>query len=402
MNPSIPSQGESLICKKLGDLQVAFDKVYHLGDQIAEGGFGIVYKGSHVVSGNLENPDVAIKIVERDGGEDDEECFHEAGILRDLCNAPHIIQLIDFYMDEKKMYVVQNFASGGDVLDQLVERQIYTEDDARVLAKILLETLANLHTNYKMVHRDLKPENLLLQSSKDDSSLLLCDFGYTKYLPKSPEACLTTFCGTPDYTAPEIINGEEYREEVDLFSLGCTMFLLLGGYQPFNGGNEAETFINIVEGDYDFENPAWEAISDEAKELITNLLELDPSKRWTACEALQCDWLRQGPCDVFDQTTDLQEPMVQSSEALQYNWSIENEAIHLEGTMKGLRKFCARRKMRAAYHVVQLSQKLSSRFILSNFSNHSTSKKGNSTHISNSTLPILEDVDSSTASSTSF
>merc|ERR1712151_677672 len=250
--------------------------------------------------------------------------MEEASMLRALQNVDNIVQLIGFYIDEDKMYIVQNLARGGDVLDRLLRQQqqqqrrqqdycnndndnnnnddgivsrcssdnkMYDEIDACKLMHVLLKTVQKLHVEYNMAHLDIKPENLLLQDPGDVTSLQLCDFGYASYLPSDGES-LTKPCGTSKFIAPEIIDQGKYREEVDMWSIGCTLYMLLGGHQPFAGENEIEIMINIVNCNYDFNRPVWNRISAEAKELISNLLVVDPKGRWTATQALNCKWFR--------------------------------------------------------------------------------------------------------------
>merc|ERR1711933_132340 len=202
---------------------------------------------------------------------DDDEIIAETEVMRTLIEVDHVVRLFDFYMDDVHFYVVQELAAGGDVFDRLEERETYSESDARDLCHILFDTIGSLHEK-KLVHRDLKPENLLLKSVKCDTSTLLCDFGFTKHVPNSGQ--LKTQCGTPSYISPEVINGTGYAYDADMWSIGCIVYMLLCGIQPFAGvDDEMMMFELIVTGDWDFgyddeERAHWSKISPEAKDLI--------------------------------------------------------------------------------------------------------------------------------------
>merc|ERR1712048_111179 len=136
------------------------------------------------------------------------------------------------------------------------------------------------------VHRNIKPENFILKKMGDDSSCLLCNFDYSKILPDDGSG-LSTFCGTPEYMAPEVLDSQTYWEKVDTWSIGCVIFLLLSGELPF--GDSAEdgqglVFERVAEADYGFIGSKWDDISQDAKDLITNLFKIDSNERWSAAQ----------------------------------------------------------------------------------------------------------------------
>jgi serine/threonine protein kinase len=182
---------------------------------------------------------------------------------------------------------VQDYARGGDVFDRLAKRVSYTEKDARDLGVILLETMKEMHQR-KIVHRDMKPENLLLKSTMDDTSILLADFGFAKYVP---EEGLKTRCGTPAFVAPEILVGKQYDTQVDMWSVGCLIYMLIGGYPPFQDETHRGLFRKIRAADFTFHDVYWNQVSLAAKQLITNLLTVDPKDRLSAQQSLDSDWL---------------------------------------------------------------------------------------------------------------
>jgi len=273
--------------------EVKFDDAYVLGDEIAAGSFGTVYYTHHVSeSDNDDKKQFAVKVIERDAaGEADTEAIHESTIMLELRTVANIIQLKDFYMDRDNLYIVQDLAMGGDVFDRLAMKDIYTEKEARDLCEHLIATVGYMH-DQKILHRDLKPENLLLQSMDDDANILLCDFGMAGRLPENIDDGFQTMVGTPAYVAPEIINGDVYREKVDVWAVGCIIYVLLSGYLPFGDSEDPDVLERIAGHDYDFEEEQWDCVSGSARKLISSLLEPDVNDRPTLSEALKSRWFK--------------------------------------------------------------------------------------------------------------
>ncbi|CAO3614063.1 unnamed protein product [Cunninghamella echinulata] len=146
----------------------------------------------------------------------------------------------------------------------------------------------------QIIHRDIKPENLLFQTTDENANLMITDFGLSKIL-KNHDDILTTACGTPGYVAPEVLLQKGYGRPVDLWSVGVITFILLAGYTPFYGSDQAELFSSILKGEYSFDEEYWGDISDSAKNFIDGLLAYKPEKRLTAEEALSHPWITQSP-----------------------------------------------------------------------------------------------------------
>lgn len=140
-------------------------------------------------------------------------------------------------------------------------------------------------------HRDLKPENLLLVSKNDDADLKLCDFGFAARVPADGGNVLTEQCGTPGYIAPEILQGIPYGKQVDMWSFGVIVYILMGGYPPFQNDNKLKLMQSILRAEYEFHPDCWEEVSEDAKDFIRSLLTLDPRQRLTADQALAHKWL---------------------------------------------------------------------------------------------------------------
>jgi calcium/calmodulin-dependent protein kinase I len=146
------------------------------------------------------------------------------------------------------------------------------------LVKLLLEAIKYCH-DADIVHRDLKPENLLLTGKDDDASIKLADFGFAKRIEFDSEG-LVTACGTPGYVAPEILEGKPYGKTVDIWSIGVITYILLCGYPPFHDDNHNALFKKIKKGKFQFDSPYWDNVSDDAKDLISQMLVVDPEKRY--------------------------------------------------------------------------------------------------------------------------
>ncbi|CAO3576412.1 unnamed protein product [Absidia cylindrospora] len=202
---------------------------------------------------------------------------------------PHVVSMHAMYESADAVYIVTDLASGGELFSQLLDQGCYTERDAANLVRQMLEGLVYLH-DCDIVHRDIKPENLLFATKEADATLMITDFGLSKIL-KNHDDILTTACGTPGYVAPEVLLQKGHGRPVDLWSVGVITFVLLCGYTPFYGEDQAALFESIMSGKYEFDEEYWGDISDSAKNMIDNLLAFDPEKRITATDALQHPWI---------------------------------------------------------------------------------------------------------------
>lgn len=277
------------------------NSIYEIGEKLGEGGYSTVKKGTHIQT----KEKVAIKICNREGisKEDEQALRDEVQILKEL-DHPNVISCRDFFEEKDKFYVVLELVEGGELFDKIVEKSFYNEKEARDLVKLLLNTLKYLHDK-KIVHRDLKPENLLLKSKKDVSHVKLADFGFA-VKTTGPES-VKDKCGTPGYIAPEILkNNAGYGVQADMWSFGVIFFILLGGYPPFHDDNQKKLFRKILKADFQFHPDYWKGVSDDAKDLIQNLLIVDPYKRLTVDQALQHKWILKDDVDLAKNNLDAQ------------------------------------------------------------------------------------------------
>eukprot|EP01129_Flabellula_baltica_P012054 TRINITY_DN5388_c0_g1_i1.p1 TRINITY_DN5388_c0_g1~~TRINITY_DN5388_c0_g1_i1.p1 ORF type:complete len:637 (+),score=148.49 TRINITY_DN5388_c0_g1_i1:135-1913(+) len=260
-------------------------KDYRIGDEIGTGANSVVHLAEHLETGEI----VAIKIVDRDNGDKDIEknMKKEIDVMCSLRN-DGIISCYGYGETEKKYFIVMELVSGGELFDDLVYHGYYSEQKAATVIIQLLNALKYLHDK-GYVHRDIKPENLVY-TNETKNEIKLIDFG--EAIECDINNKLTTFCGTPDYMAPEIIKGLPYSYEVDLWASGVITYVLLAGYPTFEGNDEFEIFSNIMAVNYYFPIEDWQYISDEAKDFINSLLKSEPSQRLTATEAINHNWIK--------------------------------------------------------------------------------------------------------------
>ncbi|GFH58735.1 ribosomal protein S6 kinase alpha-1/2/3/6 [Chaetoceros tenuissimus] len=293
---------------------------YDMQDMLGKGAFGSVWKA---IDHDTDVP-VAVKVIDRRKlkPKDDKAVYDEVAIMKDLSGNDSIVQLLNFYESEKTFHVVLELAMGGDVFERLSKRRYYKETDARELSFHLLNAVSFIHSK-GYVHRDLKPENLLLRDESDDSDgLMVADFGFAV---RNTSDQLKTRCGTPAFVAPEICVGVPYGSSVDVWSCGVILYLLLGGYAPFQQRDMRELFRKIRAADYSFHEKYWDPISMPAKQLIARMLTVDPTKRITAEEALKSKWMTM--------------PDEEMGPAMKEN---------LSETIAQMKKFVARNKLRGA------------------------------------------------------
>lgn len=230
-------------------------------------------------------PAVGQEVGENENTRDD--IFKEIDILCGM-NHENIINLKEYFEEGDKVYLITELLTGGELLEAVLQRGTYNEREASMVFAQVLRGIEYLHAR-RVVHRDLKLENLLLTVAADITKVKIADFG----LAKMNVEAMSTICGTPQYVAPEIIQGTKglvYTVACDMWSAGVVMFILLGGYPPFWSDNEPKLFELIRKGKFSFDDPVWKNVSASAKDLITKLLCVDPQHRLTATKALAHPW----------------------------------------------------------------------------------------------------------------
>ncbi|KAK8710711.1 hypothetical protein V6N13_146024 [Hibiscus sabdariffa] len=263
-----------------------FDK-YILGRELGRGEFGITY----LCTDRETREALACKSISKKKlrtAVDIEDVRREAAIMSTLPEHPNIVKLKATYEDNENVHLVMELCEGGELFDRIVARGHYTERAAANVTKTIAEVVRMCHENGVM-HRDLKPENFLFANKKEHSPLKVIDFGLSVFF--KPGEKFSEIVGSPYYMAPEVLK-RNYGPEVDVWSAGVILYILLCGVPPFWAETEQGVALAILRGVIDFKREPWPQVSDSAKSLVRQMLELDPKKRLTAQQVLEHPWLQ--------------------------------------------------------------------------------------------------------------
>ncbi|XP_015365965.1 PREDICTED: calcium/calmodulin-dependent protein kinase type 1 isoform X2 [Diuraphis noxia] len=270
--------------KKDAEKSQSIEDKYDVKDLLGTGAFSEVRLA---VSKERPSEMYAVKIIDKKALKGKEDSLdNEIKVLRRLTH-PNIVQLLETFEDKSKVYLIMELVTGGELFDRIVQKGSYTEKDAAHLIRQVLGAVDYMHEQ-GVVHRDLKPENLLYYSTDDDSKIMISDFGLSKI---EDSGVMATACGTPGYVAPEVLAQKPYGKAVDVWSIGVISYILLCGYPPFYDENDANLFAQILKGEFEFDSPYWDDISDSAKNFIRQLMCVDADKRYTCREALAHPWI---------------------------------------------------------------------------------------------------------------
>lgn len=264
---------------------------YKLEDDLGMGSFATVKSATHKKSG-LQ---YAVKIISKQSLNEDDRIGlqNEIDILTHV-DHPNIVKLYEVYEDADSYSLVMELMTGGELFDTILEKEQYSEKEAAETVRPIIDAINYCHS-LNIIHRDIKPENLLY-SSKDPATRIIkvSDFGLARFI--SNETLAITTCGTPGYVAPEILEQRPYGKECDYWSIGVVLYILLCGFPPFYDQDNMVLFEKIKHGKYDFPSPVWDQISEEAKDIIRNLLVVDPSRRWNSDQLLRHPWILGETC----------------------------------------------------------------------------------------------------------
>ncbi|XP_065844960.1 death-associated protein kinase 2-like isoform X2 [Oscarella lobularis] len=214
----------------------------------------------------------------------------EMDIMNKLTHGRHLMGLHDAFETQTEIVLILDLLSGGELFDHLATMDCLTEGETVAFTVQVLEALRIMHSS-QIVHLDLKPENLMLKD-KHKKELVLIDFGLARELDGSG---LRLMLGTAEFIAPEVVSFDEITTATDMWSLGVLIYIMLSGYSPFLGDDQADTYANISAGEYDLDDEYFGDVSDEAKDFISKLLILNPKKRMTLDECLSHPWLNPTP-----------------------------------------------------------------------------------------------------------
>ena len=258
-----------------------YTKHYIVLNDLGQGSYGKVKRVRHIKLNEIR----AMKIVSKKSS----SSSNEIQALRKISH-PNIVNIHEIFEDTHQYYIMSEYCEGGELFDAITSKGFYSELDAAKIIKQILQAVTYLHDN-NIIHRDLKPENIMLLSNKNnETSLKLIDFGTVVEKPKFGNK-LTKFIGTSYYIAPEVIK-ESYDEKCDVWSCGIILYILLCGYPPFNGASNHEIYNAIKFSKLIFQKEEWTDISKEAIELITFMLDKNPSTRPSAYECLNHKWFK--------------------------------------------------------------------------------------------------------------
>ncbi|XP_057198453.1 calcium/calmodulin-dependent protein kinase type II delta chain isoform X5 [Triplophysa rosa] len=294
-----------------------FTDEYQLYEELGKGAFSVVRRCVKKSTGQ----EYAAKIIntKKLSARDHQKLDREARICR-LLKHPNIVRLHDSISEEGFHYLVFDLVTGGELFEDIVAREYYSEADASHCINQILESVSHIH-QHDIVHRDLKPENLLLASKMKGAAVKLADFGLAIEVQGDQQAWFG-FAGTPGYLSPEVLRKDPYGKPVDIWACGVILYILLVGYPPFWDEDQHKLYQQIKAGAYDFPSPEWDTVTPEAKNLINQMLTINPAKRITSDQALKHPWVCQR--------------------------STVASMMHRQETVECLRKFNARRKLKGA------------------------------------------------------
>ncbi|XP_048841463.1 calcium/calmodulin-dependent protein kinase type II subunit beta isoform X2 [Brienomyrus brachyistius] len=294
-----------------------FTDEYQLYEELGKGAFSVVRRCVKLCVGQ----EYAAKIIntKKLSARDHQKLEREARICR-LLKHPNIVRLHDSISEEGFHYLIFDLVTGGELFEDIVAREYYSEADASHCIHQILDSVSYIH-QHDIVHRDLKPENLLLASKCKNAAVKLADFGLAIEVQGDQQAWFG-FAGTPGYLSPEVLRKEAYGKPVDIWACGVILYILLVGYPPFWDEDQHKLYQQIKAGAYDFPSPEWDTVTPEAKNLINQMLTINPAKRITAQEALKHPWVCQR--------------------------STVASMMHRQETVECLKKFNARRKLKGA------------------------------------------------------
>ncbi|XP_077394492.1 MAP/microtubule affinity-regulating kinase 3a isoform X11 [Festucalex cinctus] len=255
---------------------------YRLLKTIGKGNFAKVKLARHILTGR----EVAIKIIDKTQLNPNslQKLFREVRIMK-ILNHPNIVKLFEVIETERTLYLVMEYASGGEVFDYLVAHGRMKEKEARAKFRQIVSAVQYCHQKH-IVHRDLKAENLLLDA---DMNIKIADFGFSNEFTLGNK--LDTFCGSPPYAAPELFQGKKYDgPEVDVWSLGVILYTLVSGSLPFDGQNLKELRERVLRGKYRI--PFY--MSTDCENLLKRFLVLNPAKRGTLEQIMKDRWINAG------------------------------------------------------------------------------------------------------------
>uniref|UniRef100_A0A8C8MI39 Myosin light chain kinase, smooth muscle n=1 Tax=Oncorhynchus tshawytscha TaxID=74940 RepID=A0A8C8MI39_ONCTS len=324
--------------------------LYDVEERLGTGKFGQVFK----LLEKATKKHWAGKFIKAYSAKEKDNVRQEIAIMNSL-HHPKLVQCIDAFEGKSDIVMVLEMISGGELFERIIDEDF--ELTEREVIRYMLQIVDGVHYIHKqgIVHLDLKPENIMCVN-KTGNTIKLIDFGLARRLENS--GTLKVLFGTPEFVAPEVINYEAISYPTDMWSIGVICYILVSGLSPFMGDNDNETLSNVTSATWDFEDDAFDEISDHAKDFITMLLKKDMKARLTCDRCYEHPWLKQDTGKM--------------------------EAKKL--SKERMKKYILRRKWQKTGHAVRAIGRLSSMAMLAGVS----AKKGSPTEEDNQFLEFLE------------
>ncbi|KAG0476690.1 hypothetical protein HPP92_013062 [Vanilla planifolia] len=263
-----------------------FLRRYRLGRELGRGEFGVTRLCTDADTGRS----LACKTISKrrlQNTTDVADVRREVEIMRHLQPHPNLVRLLDAYEDREAVHLVMELCEGGELFDRIVARGHYSERAAAIVAKTIMEVVQVCH-KHGVIHRDLKPENFLFLNESEDSPLKAIDFGLSVFF--EPGEHFNEIVGSPYYMAPEVLK-RNYGPEVDVWSAGVILYILLCGVPPFWAETDEGIAQAIIRSVVDFKREPWPKVSEGAKDLVKRMLDPNPNTRLTAQQVLEHPWL---------------------------------------------------------------------------------------------------------------
>ncbi|XP_039053724.1 calcium-dependent protein kinase 33-like [Hibiscus syriacus] len=279
---SVQVRHKTVLRKPLEDIK----EHYTLEQELGRGQYGIIYLCTENSTGNT----YACKSISKrklKTKQDKDDVKKEVEIMKHLSAQPNIVEFRGVYEDVHSVNIVMELCAVGELFDKIIAEGHYSERAAAAICRQVLNVVQNFHF-MGVMHRDLKPENFLLSSKDDGAMLKATDFGFSVFIEEGKQ--YLDIVGSAYYIAPEVLR-QSYGKEIDIWSAGVILYVLLSGVPPFWAEGILEA---ILEGVIDFESDPWPSISESAKDLVRKMLTMDPKERPTAAQALDHPWLREG------------------------------------------------------------------------------------------------------------